>query len=80
MQQEAQVREGQRYAKVFAIFDSTMRWEVRSICKRVVSLPHAKLVNLKDPSDIRMVSCGTVADDRFFRLISEPRENGTPSE
>jgi hypothetical protein len=80
MRQEAQVREGQRYAKVYATFDSTKGWEVRSICKRVVPLPHAKLVNLEDPSDIRMVSCGTVADDRYFRLMSEPRVNGTPAE
>ncbi len=80
MRQEAQVRKGQRYAKVFGIFDSTKGWEVRSICRRVVPLPHARLVNLEDPSDIRMVSCGTVADDRYFRLMSEPRVNGTPAE
>jgi hypothetical protein len=80
MRQEAQVREGQRYAKVLATFASTMGWEVRSICKRIVSLPHAQLVNLEDPTDIRMVSCGTVADDRYFKLMSDPQVNGTLAE
>jgi hypothetical protein len=80
MRQEAPVRKGQRYAKVLGTSDSTVGWEVRSICKRIVSLPHAQLVNLADPSDVRMVSCGTVADDRYFRLMSEPQVNGAPAE
>ncbi len=68
-----QVREGQCYAKVLNNANLTMLWEVQSVSPQILSLPHARLVNQEDLRDIRTVSCDTIADDRFFKLVSEPQ-------
>ena len=75
MGQEAQIREGQFYVKVFSTVGPALGWLVESICVPVRSAPHARLVNVEDPLDVRMFSCETLADDRYFQLISEPRGN-----
>ncbi len=77
MGQAIQVREGQCYAKVLTNTDRAMLWDVQSVSAQFLSLPHARLVNQKDPRDIRMISCGTIADGRFFKLVSEPQRQHT---
>ncbi len=74
MGQAIQVREGQCYAKVLNNADCTMLWEVQSVSPQILSLPHARLVNRKDLRDIRTISCGTIADGRFFKLVIEPQK------
>ncbi len=73
MGQASQVREGQCYVKVFDGPGCAMLWEVKSVSAGFLSIPHARLVNQKDPRDIRTISCDTIADGRFFKLVSEPQ-------
>ena len=81
MDQAIQVREGQYYAKVFDGPGCGMLWEVKSVSARFLSIPHARLVNQEDPRDIRMISCDTIADGQFFKLVSEPqRQHALPDE
>ena len=70
MQQNTGVKEGQRYAKIYGQPDYRSDWEVSSIVAVFKSLPHARLVNVDDPQDVRIVSCDTVADRRYFRLMA----------
>ena len=67
MRRQAQIQEGQRYAKV----SGRSSWEVRSIFVPAKSAPHAHLVNLDDPRDVRIISCLTIADSQYFRLIGQ---------
>ncbi len=69
-----QVREGQCYAKVLQNTDLTMLWEVKSVLPEILTQPHARLVNREDVRDVRINSCGTIADGRFFKLVSEPQK------
>ncbi len=81
MGQAIQVQEGQYYAKVFDGSGCGMLWKVKSVSTRFLSLPHARLVNQEDPRDIRMISCDTIADGQFFKLVSEPqRQHALPDE
>jgi len=73
MGQAIQVREGQYYAKVFDGPGCGMLWEVKSVSARFLPLPHARLVNQEDPRDIRLISCDSITDGQFFKLISEPQ-------
>ena len=73
MDQAIRVREGQCYAKISDHPGRTMLWDVKSVSAQFLSLPHARLVNQKDPRDIRTISCDTIADGRFFKLVSEPQ-------
>ncbi len=76
MRCKSRVAEGQRYAKVYGRSGYRSDWEVRSIVVPVVSLPHARLVNLDDPGGIRKVSCLTIADSQYFRLIGQSQQGG----
>ena len=69
MQHNADVKEGQRYTKIYGQPEYKSGWEVRAIVAVFKSLPHARLVNVDDPRDVRTVSCDTVADRRHFRLM-----------
>ena len=73
MVQGTSIREGQVYAKQFDSFIRSTGWMVQAISLPVRSLPHAHLVNVKDPSDTKMVSCKTLADSRYFRLMPQRR-------
>jgi hypothetical protein len=76
MGRQDQIQKGQRYAKVSGRTDFRSGWEVRSIVVPVESLPHAYLVNLDDPNDVRTISCRTIADSQFFRLMGQSQQGG----
>ena len=80
MGRRIEVQEGQRYEKVlnfpsrnkhFKVCAEPTVWEVQS-----VSAGHACLINPKDSWDTRLVSCSTLADDRYFKLQAEPDSSG----
>ena len=87
---ENSVQKGQRYEMVFNFlgqndhFNILTRppvWEVQSVSTRFLSIPpipHARLVNQKDPRDIRTVSCAAIADGRSFKLVREPKSRHAP--
>ncbi len=76
MRRQAQIQEGQRYAKVSGRPGFRSSWEVRSIVVPAESLPHALLVNLDDPNDVRSISCLTIADSQFFKLMGQSQQGG----
>ncbi len=81
MGQAIRVREGQCYVKVSDSPGCAMLWDVQCVSAQSPSLPHARLVNREDPRDIRTISCDTIADGRFFKLVSEPqRQHALPDE
>ena len=73
------VKKGQQYQMVFNLLgrsdDFNFRgrepvWVVKSVSSEFLSLPHARLVNQKDPRDIRTISCYAIAERRFYRPVS----------
>lgn len=69
MLQKDLVKEGQRYTKICGRPGHRSGWEVRSIVAKYKSLPHARLVNIDDPQDIRTIACNTITDSQYFKLI-----------
>jgi len=76
MRRQAQIQEGQRYAKVSGRPGFRSGWEVRSIVDKAEPAPHAHLVNLDDPRDVRTISCLTIADSQYVRLMGQSQQSG----
>lgn len=78
MERKYRIAEGQCFAKVNGRPSHRSGWQVRSIVFPVESLPHARLVNLDDPRDVRTVSCQTIADSQYFRPTAPKQNNARP--
>lgn len=76
MLQKVPVKKGQRYAKTCGRPGYGSGWEVCSIVATYKSLPHARLVNMDDPLDIRTIACNTISDSQFFKLIGQSPKSG----
>ena len=76
------VRTGEQFLQVLRLAHYAPRWEVRSVMNPQWSVPHAQLVNLDDPDDVRTVSCLALRDRRYFRPIVtlEPTKEASHSE
>ncbi len=72
MAQQQFVRKGQQYAETSRFFTAPRVWEVESIYQTATGIPHARLVNVRDPHETKTISCRVLADDNFYRLVRAP--------
>ncbi len=68
------VSAGQRYVKSYHLTQDRTVWEVVDVKVVGQTLPHAKLVNCRDPSDMRTVSCAELTHGGAFDLAEECRD------
>lgn len=71
MSQMGAVSTGQRYIKTYHFTHDQTEWEVVEVKVVGAALPHAQLVNCRDPFDIRTVSCVELAAGGAFDLAEE---------
>ena len=76
MAQASAVSAGQRYIKSYNLTQDRTEWEVVDVKVVGEALPHAQLVNCRDPSDMRTVSCAELTQGGAFDLAEE---SGGPS-
>ena len=72
MAQASAVSAGQRYIKSYNLTRDRTEWEVVKVVG--TALPHAQLVNCRDRSDMRTVSCAELTGGGVFDLAEESRE------
>ena len=65
------VTEGQRYAQCLSMQQHTMVWKVGSIVAGDPSIPHARLINVRDPLRTKTISCTTLVDRVYYQLVAE---------
>jgi hypothetical protein len=70
MQRHINVQVGQRYFQAFAYSSHNQIWEVRSIHSDGEQAPHARLVNVSNPSETKTLSCAALDDQHSFRLLN----------
>jgi hypothetical protein len=68
MAQRCAVSAGQRYIKTYDLTHDRTEWEVVDVKVVGAALPHALLVNCRDPSDTRTVSCAELTEGGAFAL------------
>ncbi len=71
MAQTLRVREGQRYAQCLSLQHRTAVWKVGSILSSTRAIPHACLINVRDPLQTKTISCTTLVDRVYYQLVSE---------
>ncbi len=70
MAQASAVSAGQRYIKSYHLTRDRTEWEVVKVVG--TALPHAQLVNCRDPSDLRTVCCAELTGGGAFDLAETP--------
>jgi hypothetical protein len=68
MAHRSAVSAGQRYIKSYGLTHDRTEWEVVDVKVVGATLPHALLVNCRDRSDTRTVSCAELTDGGVFAL------------
>ena len=71
MAQPQSVIAGQRYIKYYKLSSDCTEWKVLSVSDMDEPIPHAQLVNCKDPFDMRTVSCAEIVEGGSFGLADE---------
>ena len=74
MAQSGAVLAGQRYFKTYHLTHDRTEWEVVDVTAVGTAVPHAKLVNCRDPFDIRTVSCAELTQGGVFDLAQAPHD------
>ncbi len=71
MAQKLGVKEGQRYAQRLSMQHRTAVWKVGSILSSTAPIPHARLINVRDPLQTKTISCTTLVDRLYYELVAE---------
>lgn len=71
MNSKFKVEVGQTYAQVVGPHYATPLWRVARLYGDGSSIPHAYLVRVNNQLQTKTVSCVTLANLRFFKLIPE---------
>jgi hypothetical protein len=72
MAQASAVSAGQRYIKSYNLTRECTEWRVVGVKAVGSAPPHAQLVNCRDPSDMRTVSCAELTGGGVFNLAETP--------
>ena len=78
MARRSKVREGQLYLQLPRDRASSRMWEVETIYEDAAHIPHARLVNIRDPLDTRTVSCGALTNRKDYELVADPPRSFLP--
>lgn len=61
---------GQFYSQKLAHWSSNyLVWRVKSVSNTAMDMPHAQLINVRDPHDTRTVSCRTLINRAFYQRL-----------
>ena len=44
-------------------------WRVKSVSNTAMDMPHAQLINVRDPFETRTISCRTLANTAFYQRL-----------
>ncbi len=74
MAQASAVSAGQHYIKSYNLTRECTEWRVVDVKAVGSAPPHSQLVNCRDPSDMRTVSCAELTEGGVFDLAEESRD------
>ena len=74
---QSKVKEGQIYTDLPSNRPGSRLWKVESFCENVMEVPHARLIDLRDPTSTKMISCRALKGRTYYELVSEPAGDNT---
>jgi hypothetical protein len=66
----AEARVGQQYEKING---AGLVWEVVAVKADLNGLRHCYIVDVKDRTNVKLISESTLTNRKFYRLLAEPR-------
>lgn len=75
MTQRVAIRKGQRYVQSISTMGQPTVWQVGAIESRAVPIPHARLVCVDDPLTVKTISCTTLGNSSYYRLLADAVHN-----
>ncbi len=70
MDAQPTVCEGQFYSQKLAHWNSHyLVWRVKSVSSTAMDMPHAQLINVRDPFETRTISCRTLINRAFYERL-----------
>ncbi len=67
------VKEGQVYTDLPSNRPGSRLWKVECFCGNVMEVPHARLIDVKDPTSSKVISCRALKGRTYYQLVSEPK-------
>ncbi len=69
---QSKVKEGQVYTDLPSNRPGSRLWKVESFCENAMEVPHARLIDLRDPTSTKMISCRALKGRTYYELVSDP--------
>lgn len=70
MTPQATVSAGDFYSQKLKHWDTQyLVWRVKSVSNTAMDLPHAQLINIRDPFETRTISCRVLTDATFYERL-----------
>ncbi len=72
MARQTGVNEGQVYTDLPSSRPGSRLWKVESLCENAMHVLHARLIDLRDPTGTKTISCRALKSRTHYELVSEP--------
>jgi len=73
----SKVKEGQVYTDLPSNRPGSRLWKVERFCENAMGVPHARLIDLRDPTSTKLISCGALQSRTHYELVSEPADDNS---
>ena len=70
----ANVKEGQVYTDLPCNRPGARLWKVDGFCGEMMAVPHVRLIDVKDPTASKVISCRALKGRSYYQLVSEPKD------
>ncbi len=74
---QSKVKEGQVYTDLPSKRPGSRLWKVESFCENAMEVLHARLIDLRDPTSTKTISCRALKSRTYYDLISEPADDNS---
>ncbi len=74
---QSKVKEGQVYTDLPSNRPGSRLWKVESFCEDAMEVRHARLIDLRDPTSTKTISCRALKSRTYYELVSEPAADST---
>ncbi len=74
---QSKVKEGQVYTDLPSNRPGSCLWKVESLRENAMEVPHARLIDLRDPTSTKTISCRALKSRTYYELVSEPADDNS---
>jgi hypothetical protein len=74
---QSKVKKGQVYTDLPSNRPGSRLWKVESFSENAMGSPHARLIDLRDPTNTKMISCSALKSRTYYDLVSEPADDNS---